>query len=155
MAPDPKCPCWQRKQDFLFGDKPVEPGQALIAGEDRHLPVVERREIGVRLDCQDGIGLRPIHGRGAPDPREIKPVAVGEREAEAFMAELRGRHQAAVGRKRPSLRTNNIRGSWATVQRTQSPWQFHHLHIAVMAPYDDAALVERGVGLENLRAHHS
>lgn len=154
MTPDPKCPCRQGPQDFLFGDKPVEPDQALIAGENRHLPVVQWRDIGIRLDCQDGIGLMPIGGCRSPDPCEIEPVAVSERETEAPVAKLRRRHQAAVGWKCPSFRSNDVHSAWTAVARTQPPWQFHHLHIAVMAPYDDAALVERRVGLENLRAHH-
>lgn len=154
MAPDPKCPCRQWARDFVLGHKCVEPGHPLIAGENRHLPVVQRRDIDIRLDCQDGIGLRPVRGRRPPDPREIEPVAVGEREAEAPMAKLGSGHQASVRRKRPSLRSNDVHGTRPAVARTQTPWQLHHLHIAVMAPYDNAAIVERGVGLENLRAHN-
>jgi len=155
MALDPKCPCWQRAKDFIFRHNSVEPGHALIACQHRHLPIVKRREIGIRLDCQNGVSLRPVPDRRPPDPPEIEPVAVREREAKAPMAKLRGRHQTAVARKRPSFRSNDVHGTRIAVARAQAPRQFHHLHIAVMAPYDHAALIKRGVGLENGRTCHS
>lgn len=60
MALDTECPCRQRAKDFALGYKPIEPRQAVISCQHRHLPVVKRREIGIRLDCQDGVGLRPV-----------------------------------------------------------------------------------------------
>ncbi len=63
MALDPEGPCRQRAQDFVLRHKSVEPGHALIACQHRQLPVVKRREIGIRLDRQDGIGLRPVLDR--------------------------------------------------------------------------------------------
>ncbi|EHK74397.1 hypothetical protein SM0020_29180 [Sinorhizobium meliloti CCNWSX0020] len=154
MGRNPECPCRQRAKDFAFGYQSVEPGHASLPSQHHHLPVVERRKIGIRLDRQDGIGLRPVVDRRPPNPREIELVTIGERETEGSVAKLRGRHQAAVGWKRPSFRTDDVYGAGSAVARPQPPRQLHHLHIAVMAPYDDAALVERGVELENLRAHH-
>ncbi len=116
-------------------------------------------DVDIRLDRQDGIGLRPAMGRLPPDTREIEPVTVLERETEVprptAMAKLGCRHQTAVvGWKRPSFRADDIGRAWAAIEPTQPPGQLHHLHMAVMPSYDDAALVERGVGLENLRVHH-
>jgi len=37
--------------------------------------------------------------------------------------------------------------------RLQAPGQIHHLNIAGGTPYDDAAFIERCVGIENLRGH--
>lgn len=155
MALDPEGPCRQRPKDFVFGHKPVEPGQALISCQHGHLPVVKRREIGIRFDCEDGVGLRPIRGRRPPDPREVEPVAIGGREAEAPMAKFGSGHQAAMGRKGPSFRPNDVHGARSTVAGPQPPWQLNHLHIAVTAPYDHAALIKRGGGLENGRTRHS
>jgi hypothetical protein len=70
------------------------------------------------------------------------------------MAELGCRHQAAVGWKRPSFRPDDVDRARTAIKRTQPPGPLDHLHIAVMAPYDDTALVKRRVGLENLRVHH-
>ena len=111
MALDPECPCRQRAKDFFLSLKSVEPSRALISYQHRHLPVVKRRQIGIRLDCQDGVRLRPVVDRQPPDPSEVEPVAVGKREAEAPVAKLRGRHQAAVARKRPPFRSNDVHGA--------------------------------------------
>jgi len=35
----------------------------------------------------------------------------------------------------------------------ETPWQFKHLNIAAIASYDDAAFVERCVGIENSCTH--
>ena len=121
MALDPERPRRQRPQDLFFREKSIEPGHALVSPQHRHLPVVVGRDIGIRLDGQDGIGLRPILSRQPPDPREIEPVAIGKREAEVLVAKLRRRHQAAVGRKRSSFRSNDIHGPRTAVTWTQTP----------------------------------
>jgi hypothetical protein len=68
MSRELERPCRLRLQDFVFAEKSVEPGYALIAGEYRHLAGVVRREIGIRLHRQDGICLRPgrVAGRQIP-----------------------------------------------------------------------------------------
>ncbi|AGA09686.1 hypothetical protein C770_GR4pC0992 (plasmid) [Sinorhizobium meliloti GR4] len=155
MARNPECPCRQPAKDFAFGYQSVEPGHALLPSQNHHLPVVKRRKIVIRLDRQDGIGLWPVVDRRPPNPREIEPVTIRERETEGSVAKLGSGHQAAVGRKRPSFRSNDVHGARIAFARAQPPRQFHHLHIAVMAPYDHPALVERSVGLENGRTRHS
>ncbi len=153
MGRNPECPCRQGRRISPSGTSPSN--QAMR--RSRLSTTISGRGTAqdrIRLDRQDGIGLRPVVDRRPPNPREIELVTIGERETEGSVAKLRGRHQAAVGWKRPSFRTDDVYGAGSAVARPQPPRQLHHLHIAVMAPYDDAALVERGVELENLRAHH-
>lgn len=52
MARDPECSCRKRAQDFVLGYKSVEPGHALIAGQDGHLAIAKRCDIGIRFDRQ-------------------------------------------------------------------------------------------------------
>ncbi|MGK9203190.1 hypothetical protein KXR50_22155 [Sinorhizobium meliloti] len=68
MSQDLESPCRLRPQDFVFAEKSVEPGHALIEGEYRHLAGVVRREIGIRLHRQDGICLRPGRVAGGQIP---------------------------------------------------------------------------------------
>lgn len=154
MALDPECPCRQRAEDFRFGDKSVEPGRALVACQHRHLPVVIGRDIGIRFDGQDGIGLRPILIRRPPDPREIEPVTIGERKAEVLVAKLGSRHQTAVGWKGLSFRSDDIDSTRAAIAGAQPPAQLDHLHVTFIAPDDDPALIERSIGLKNRRFHN-
>ena len=42
----------------MLGLVRIQPVEPLVTFEDRHLPVVVRRDVGVRLGGQDGIGLR-------------------------------------------------------------------------------------------------
>ena len=51
----------------MLGLVPIQPVEPLVTFEDRHLPVLVRRDVGVRLGGQDGIGLRPLARRGSPD----------------------------------------------------------------------------------------
>ncbi len=57
------------------------------------------------------------------------------------MAKIGRGHQAAAGGERPAFRPDDLHGA-ANVARTQATRPLHHLHFAVMAPYN-AALVER------------
>ncbi|WP_352531840.1 MULTISPECIES: SOS response-associated peptidase [unclassified Mesorhizobium] len=55
--------------------------------------------------------------------------------------------------KRPALSAHNGEGPASNFAGLKAPTQLCHLNIAAAAPYDDAAIVERCVGIENPRAH--
>lgn len=79
-------------------------------------------------------------GRRRPNPREIETVTIGEREKFQWRKSDAGTRQRRAGNVRPSDRTTFT--APANVARTQATRPLHHLHFAVMAPYN-AALVER------------
>lgn len=116
MARNPECPCRQRAKDFAFGYQSVERGHALFPSQHHHLPLVKRRKIGIRLDRQDGIGLWPVVDRRPPNPREIEPVTIRDRETEGSVAKLGSGHHEAVGRKRPS-------SDRTTFTEREPPWR--------------------------------
>lgn len=106
MARNPECPCRQPAKDFAFGYQSVEPGHALLPSQNHHLPVVKRRKIVIRLDRQDGIGLWPVVDRRPPNPREIEPVTIRERETEGSVRNSEaGTRQRWVGNVLPFDRT--------------------------------------------------
>jgi hypothetical protein len=63
------------------------------------------------------------------------------------------RNEATVTGKRPALSAHDGEGPASNFAGLKAPRQLCHLNIAAVAPYDDAAFVERCVGIENLRAH--
>ncbi len=50
----------QRPQQRVLADQAVEPVEALIAAQHRHLAIMIGCDIGIRLDGQDRIGLGPV-----------------------------------------------------------------------------------------------
>ena len=122
---DPEAARRQGSEKLILGAGQVEPRHSLVAPEHGHLAVVERREVGVRLDRQDRIGLGPALGRRPPNPRKIEPVAVGEGvgigSAAALVMDLRSGDQAAMARKAAALGANQREGPASRFARAAGP----------------------------------
>ncbi len=67
-----------RAEDLLVGRFALEPFHSPVAEQDGHLSVVIRWDIGIRVDSENGISLRPIRRRSPPDPCEVEPVAISK-----------------------------------------------------------------------------
>ena len=69
MPLDPEHPCRQRPQDFFFRQKPIEPSHALIACQNRHLPIC-RQEIGI-MTCREAECAQLVTRGVGRGPRNI------------------------------------------------------------------------------------
>ena len=70
--------CRRRAQQVFLGDQTVEPIQTLPAPEHRHLAILVRGHVRIRVDRKDRVGFRPVRLGRPPDSREVEPVAVGQ-----------------------------------------------------------------------------
>jgi hypothetical protein len=101
----------QRTKQFGLRPGEVEPRQPVRAIKDDHLPVVNGRDVGTRLSCQEGERLPCPVGHRSPQAREAKPVLARLREfplrfrrfGSSELEKMRGRDQAAPIREAPPL----------------------------------------------------
>jgi hypothetical protein len=148
----------ERLEQVIFLIAIIKPPHSVPAAQHGHLTIMKRRDIRIRLCGQNRMGFRPVARYGPPYPREIEPVAIGERKAVVFAVaakpKLGGRYEAAVTRKCPAFHANDSERPAAALAWPQTPRQFHHLNIAAGTPYDDATFFKRRVGIESLYGHH-
>jgi hypothetical protein len=130
---DRQIPGGKRAKQLGFRPGEIEPGPPVQAMENDHLPIVNRRDIGTGLGCQEGEGLPcPIRHR-APQSGKTKPVpaSLGEfplrfrRFRAGELEEVRGRDQATSFREAPTLgaEIDDRRSFW--LRRRETPTQLH------------------------------
>ena len=131
----------------MLGTGQIQPVQASLALENRHLPVRIRYNIGVCLDGQNRKGFGPFRRPWPPDAGKIKPIAAGEREAvhlaKAPEDELRRRNEAPVFGNRAAFGAYECVWMSSRSAGLQTPGQFHHFRVALVSPYDGAASFRR------------
>ncbi len=132
----------------------IEPLRSLLSPQHNHLPLLVGRDVRVRVDSEDGVGLRPILRGGSPDSGEIEPIPVSENDTVTTIAaaepEFRCRDETAMARESPFFGAYERERLAAGFARSQAPTQFYHLHTINTTPNDDAALVERCVDIKHL-----
>lgn len=72
---------WRRRsEELVLGDYAVEPRHAVPPQQHGALAVLISSDLGIGRNGQGRIGFRPFAVCRAPDPDEVEPVAVVERE---------------------------------------------------------------------------